>query len=38
MKIFEEPRMVVVTFAVLDVITTSDPIEPTKSDTGTDIL
>ncbi len=39
MKIFESPELLVVTFEVEDIITTSgDPIEPTKGDTGTDIL
>lgn len=41
MKAFEAPELLVMTFAVEDIITTSsgdEPVAPTKSDTGTDIL
>ncbi len=42
MKAFETPELLVTIFVVEDIITTSqepsDPIEPTKGDTGTDIL
>ncbi len=39
MRAFETPELLVAAFEVEDIITTSgDPIEPTKGDTGTDIL
>lgn len=41
MKFFEAPEMQVVFFEIRDIITTSEatePVEPTKSVLGTDIL
>ena len=38
MKAFETPELLVTTFTVEDIITTSSPVAPTQGDTGTDIL
>ena len=38
MKAFVNPELLVATFEVEDIITTSEPIAPAPGDTGTDIL